>query len=479
MIDNNINIKTNNTTSDNNIIKQKIKPEQVLPFDVIDPTKITRPTKQDQSNQTGQNPLNYNPDSVFDKFIKSLQNAPVLSENAKKLLLNKQFINHSIKNDSALNALFETFIKSIEMNESEILNFLKAQQGLYTKFNGDFFNSLRSLLKSNPNNKDFKIILRNFLKSYDCFVSVEDTNKSINSALKNIERNMPEVLKKSFNELTDKLITDYSTNSTDINLNVLKNDILPFVGRYISKMNDFGPVRDYVSVLIHNIVRLESASKDNFSDDLENLFEFIKYNFNTDDNDMQILKMSLINTYETSSNTKNDSIDSFLKLIESGIKDSNNIVNKGVMEDLANSLLFSQNVHIPLTHIFLPLNYNGMYMFSEVWIGKEYNDNDTNKKNNKHDYSQAYKAFITFDIQNIGYFETTLILKESKLSLEIFVPNNLTNSIGLIKSDLNKILSDNNLSVANLNIYESVKKRKFHEVFNNLLERKSSVDVTI
>lgn len=479
MIDNNINIKTNSTISDTNIIKPKTKPEQVLPFDVIDPTKVTRPTKQDPSNQTGKNLLNYNPDSVFDKFIKSLQNSPVLSENAKKLLLNKQFINHNIKSDSTLSTLFETFIKSIEMNQSEILNFLKLQQGSYTKFNGDFFNSLRNLMKSNPDSKDFKIILRNFLRSYDCFVSVEDTNKSINAALKNIEKNLPDILKKSFNELTDKLVTDYSTNSTDINLNVLKNDILPFVGRYISKMNDFGPVRDYVSVLIHNIVRLESASKDNFSDDLDNLFEFIKYNFNIDDNDMQTLKMSLINTYETSSNTKNDSIDSFLKLIESGIKDSDNVVNKGVMEDMANSLLFSQNVHIPLTHMFLPLNFNGMFMFSEVWIGKEYNDNDTDKKSNKRDYSPIYKAFITFDIQNVGYFETTLVLKESKLSLEIFVPNNLINSIGLIKNDLNKILSDNNLSVANLNIYESVKKRKFHEIFSNLSERKSSVDVTI
>jgi len=479
MFDNNISIKTNNPVNDNNLNKQKVKTEQVTPFDAIDPTKVTKPVKQDQGGQTGQNPLNYNPDSVFDKFIKSLQDSPVLSENAKKLLLNKQFINHNIKSDSVLNTLFETFLKNIEMNDSEILNFLKFQQGTYTKFHGDFFNSLRNLMKSNPNNNDFKLILRNFLRSYDCFVSVEETNKSINAALKNIEKNMPDMLKKPFNELAYKLIADNSTKSTDINLNVLKNDILPFVGRYISKMNDFGPVRDYVSVLIHNIVRLESASKENFSDDLDNLFEYIKYNFNADENDMQSLKMSLINTYETSSNIKNASIDSFLKLIESGIKESDNVVNKGIMEDVAESLLFSQNVHIPLTHMFLPLNYNGMYMFSEVWIGKEYDDYNTDKKNSQRDCSQSYKVFITFDIQNVGYFETTLVLKESKLSLEIFVPASLTDSKELIKNDLNKILSKNNLSVADLKIYENVKKRKFYEVFSNLSERKSSVDVTI
>ena len=477
-MDNNINIKATNHASDNNLNKPKLKTEQVTHLDVIDPTKVIKPAKGDPSNQTGKNPLNYNPNSVFDKFIKSLQDSPGLSESANKLLLNRQFVNRNIKGDSVLNSLFESFLTSIEMNDTEILNFLKFQQESYTKFNGDFFNSLRNLLKSNYNNKDFKIILRNFLRSYDCFVSVDDTYKSINAALKNIENSMPDILKKPLNELISKLITDHSANADEINLNVLKNDILPFVGRYISKMNDFGPVKNYVSVLIHNIVRLESASKENFSDDLDNLFEFIKYNFNLDDKSMEKLKLSLIDTYENSSNIKNNSIDTFLKLIESGIHNSDNAVNKGVMEDMTDSLLFSQNVHIPLTHMFMPLNYNGMFMFSEIWIGKEYEDYNTNKKD-KQNPSETYKAFITFDIQNIGYFETTFVLRESKLSLEIFVPGNLNNYIESIKNDLSKILNKNSLSVNEFNVYEIVKKRKFNDVFHNITERKSSVDVTV
>ncbi|MEA5095161.1 hypothetical protein [Sedimentibacter saalensis] len=478
MLDNNINIKTHNPVDNNNASKPTHKPVQVAPLDVADPARVTRTPKQDFGSQSGQNQLNYNPDSVFEKFIKSLGNSPVLSEGAKKLLLNKQFINSNIKSDSVLKSLFETFLKSIEMDETEILNFLKFQHGSYTKFQGDFFNSLRSLLKSNPDNNDFKIVLRNFLKSYDCFVSVDETNKSINAALKNIERNLPDMLKSSFSELTDKLLNNYSSNGTDINLNLLKNEILPFVGRYISKMNDFGPVRDYVSVLIHNMVRLENASRDNFSENLDNLFEFVRYNFSLDEEDMQKLKMSLIDTYETASSKKNDSVDSFLKLIDSGIKESKNLVNKGTMEDMAESLLFSQDVHIPLTHMFLPLNFNNMFMFSEIWIGKEFEISEKDKKS-KQTYVQTYKVFITFDIQNVGYFETTLVLKESRLSLDIYVPNCLTGSIETIKNDLNNILSKDNLSVSSLNVNESIRKRRFNEVFSNLSERKSGVDVTI
>lgn len=476
MLDNNISIKSNTQINDANLNKTKIKNEQVLPFDVIDPTKVTKPTKQDPSNQTGQNLFNYNPDSVFEKFIKSLQNSPVLAEGAKKLLLNKQFINYNIKSDSVINTLFESFLKSIEMNDAEVLNFLKFQQGTYTKFHGEFFDILRNLTKSFSNNKDFNIVVRNFLRSYDCFVSIEETSKSINSALKNIEQNLPDLLKNSFNEMTGKLVLD-TTKGLDLNLGVLKDEIIPFIGRYISKMNDFGPVRDYVSVLVHNMVRLEAATKDNFSNNLENLLEFIRYNFDINDKDMETLKLSLIKTYEESSNTKNSSVDSFLKLLESGVKNSDSLVNKALMEEMTESILFSQNVHIPLTHMFLPLNYNGMFMFSELWIGKEYEESSDKKK--KQEYIQTYKVFLTFDIQNMGYFETTVILKESKLSLDIYVPSTLSNNLEKIKNDLSNLLSKNNLSVSNLSVQESVKKRRFNEVFSNLTERKSSVDVTI
>lgn len=476
MLDNNISIKSTTQINDGNISKTKIQPEQVSPFDVIDPTKVTKTPKQDPSNQTGRNLFNYNPDSVFEKFVKSLQNSPVLAEGARKLLLNKQFANFNIRNDSVLNVLFESFLKSIEMNDAEVLDFLKFQQGTYTKFNGEFFDKLRTLAKSSPNNNDFKTTLKNFLRSYDCFVSIEETSKSINSALKNIERYLPELLKNPFNELTGKLVFD-NTNRSDINLTVLKNEIVPFMGRYISKMNDFGPVRDYVSVLIHNMVRLEAGSKDSFADSLDNMFEFIRYNFHVDENDMESLKLLLINTYETSANEKNNSIDSFLKLIESGVKNSNSLVNKGLMEDMTESILFSQNVHIPLTHMFLPLNYNGMFMFSELWVGKSYEE--SSDKNKKQKYVQTYKIFLTFDIQNLGYFETTLILKESKLSLDIYVPNNLSNNIEKIKNDLSDILGKDSLNVANIRVQESIIKRRFNEVFSNLTERKSSVDVTI
>jgi len=478
MIENDVRINHQNKIIDNSNNKQKSKIEQIASFDVADPTRVVKTTKDNQGNQTSQNNLNFNFNSVYEKFVQSLKNAPVLSENGKKILLNKQFINHNIKSDPVLNTLFENFIKNISMNRQEVFNFLKFQQTTHTNFSGEFFDELRNILNKNPNNDDFKLVLRNFLKSYDCFVSVDKTYNSINSALNNIKSCLPQVLHESFDELASKMISDNITNSLDLNLNLLKNEILPFVGRYISKMNDFGPVRDYVSVLMHNIVRLESSSKESFSNDLDELMEQLKYNLNISEEKLHNIKLSLINSYEFTSTTKNSSVDSFLKLIEAGIKDSNNILNKGTMEDIENSLLFNQNVQIPLTHMFLPLNYNGMYMFSELWISKHYESSDDKKKNNI-ELIENYKIFITFEIQNLGYFETLLNYKNSNIAIDIFVPNNFKDSVDRIKKDIITILNTNNLCATNINIYEAINKRKFNEVFVNLSERKSGVDVII
>lgn len=467
MFENNISVKTNNHISDNAVTKPKAKTE--VPFDLVDPTKVTKTSKEEPDSQVRQELFNYNPDSVFDKFVRSLQNAPILSAPLKKLLFSKQFIEGNIKNDPTLSVFFKTFLDSIKMNDLEILDFLKFQKNTYTKFQGEFFNELRGLLIK-TDNMDYKFILQNFLRCYDCFVSVEETNKSINTVIKNIEINLPNVLKPTFNEMIEKLT--YDTKHLNSNLGLLKNEVLPFLSKYISRMNDFGKIRDYISALVHNIVRLEFATKENFSNELENLFEFLKYNFSMDEKQVELLKMSLINTYETTSAVENNSLKAFFTLLKKGATESKSPVNKGLMKEVTDSLMFNHNVNIPLIHMFLPLNYNGLFMFSEIWIGKE-----DHKK--VHEYEHTYRVFITFDIQNLGYFETVLNLNKNKLLLDVYVPSSLSPYTEKIKYDLNELLSKNDMTTESINVRECVKVRRFNEVFPNLAERKNGVDVTI
>ncbi len=478
----NIKITANNiNTTNNNLNRPKMpeKSENLSPFDILDPNIVNKSLKQEGASFNNQGNIAYNPNSIFVKFLQSLDLAPTLIENMRKILLSKQFINSNIKNNPILKLFFEEFVKDISMDNEKMLDFIKFQHNNYTKFSGEFFDFIRDALKANPND-DFKNLVGSFMKSYDCCLSTDETTKALANILNQISINMPDILKDTFESMTKKLLVDNPESSADINLNLLKNEIVPYLGKYISKTNDFGIIRDYISVLIHNIVRLEKGLKDNFSNNVDNLFNYIKYSFNLSEKDISDLKYALINNFRGHSDIKNSSLDFMFKLIDSGIKDSNNYINKTTFESIEESLLVSNNVQIPLIHIFLPVNYNGVFMFSELWINKEIFDdkvNDENEKENEKENSETFKIFLTFDIDNIGYFETIIFSKNNKISLDIFVPNALKGLTNKIKDDITNIVKKNNLNISNIYVNECTKQRKFNEVFSTKFIKERGINV--
>ena len=481
----NIKISANNINSTNNNLNSRAKvpekPENLSPFDILDPNIVNKSLKQEGAslNNQGGN-IAYNPNSIFVKFLQSLDLAPTLIENMRKLLLSKQFVNSNIKNNPLMKLFFEEFVKDINMDNEKMLDFIKFQHNNYTKFSGEFFNFIRNALKASPND-DFKNLIGNFVKSYDCFLSADETTKAIASILNQINDSMPDVLKDTFGAMANKILVDNPEKNADINLNLLKSEIIPYLGKYVAKTNDFGAIRDYISVLVHNIVRLEKGLQNNFSNSVDNLLDYMKYSFNLSDKDISDLKYALINNFRAYSEIKNNSLDFMFKLIDSGVKDTNNYVNKTTFESIEESLLISNNVQIPLVHIFLPVNYNGIFMFSELWISKEIYDENVNENSKdasrKSENSDLYKFFLTFDIDNVGYFETIIFSKNNKVSLEIFVPSSLKDFSSKIKTDITNIVKKNNIAISDIYVNECTRQRKFNEVFGTKFIKERGINV--
>lgn len=481
----NIKITANNINSTNNNLNRvrvPEKPEVLSPFDILDPNIVNKAIKPEQAalNQNQNGNIAPNPNSVFVKFLQSLDLAPTLIENMRKLLLSRNFINSNIKTNPLMKLFFEEFVKDIDMDNEQMLDFIKFQHNNYTKFSGEFFGFIRNAMKANPSD-DFKNIVANFLKSYDCFLSADDSTKAIVNILKQITDNMPEILTESFESMANKMILNEPEKNAGKNLELLKNNIIPYLGKYISKTNDFGIIRDYISVLVHNIVRLEKGLQDNFLDSADILLEYMKYSFNLSDENVSELKQALINTFRGNNEIKNNSLDYMFKMIDSGIKDDKNHVNKTTFESIQESLLTSSNVQVPLVHIFLPVNYGGIFMFSELWISKEiYEDNikDSSKKSSKNDENtDLYKIFLNFDIENIGYFETIIFSKNDKISLEISIPNSLKDFSSKIKTDITNIVKKNNINVTDIYVSECTKQRKFNEVFGTKFIKERGINV--
>lgn len=480
----NVSITASNVNTQNNNLLNRPKPVtdpltvQNLPGEQLSPERVNPAISNAEANfNANKNNFMFNPDSIINQLAQAIEATPAMADNMKKLLLDKNFINKNIKNLPELKKYFDEFIDSINMDKNKMLDFIKFQQKNSTKFNGEFFDYLRNLL-SESGNKDLKSLTANFLKSYDCFMSQRETTDAIKTILTNITEALPDILKETFQSISDKLITDNPEASADINLDLLKNHIIPYLSKYITKTNDFGLIRDYISVLIHNVVRLESGSREVFSDDIENLFNYLKLNYKLSDEEIQNLKQLIVTQYKTEMSKSEDTINNIFELIEKGISEESNISVKTAFQNVEQSLLVNSNVQIPLVHIFLPVNFEGVFMFSEFWFSKV--TEEEHKKNGRHEKIEnidVYNMFLTFDIEDVGYFETVAIYKENTLQIEIFTPSVLSARSEEISTAISDIITKNGLKPKKIFISECKQKRKFNEVFKNQTIKNRGINV--
>lgn len=476
MIENNINIQThrpihNNKTNNNNNTNgiNGVGTIQNTPVKVIDPTRVGDVGKSDADNLQGQQTTNFNKESVHSQFIQALKNSPILSETVRKLVMNKQILGH-IQSNKELSEIFKEFLDSISMSsEDELTEMIQNQAESTTKFKGELFNELRGLLGQAKDNKEFQGVLRNFLSAYDGYISSEETFTSVSNTLDHIGNSLPEILQEHFSELEGKLVGA----DTETKLIIIKNEILPFIGRYIAKMNDFGTVKDYTSLLLHNIVRMETGTEANLYKEMDSLLDYIRFEFSYTDTDIANLEQLFKNAISSKQQTSKR-MGPFFDLIDKGLDKENDLATTSIMNNVLESMLFSQNVNINLMHIFLPINFAGKFMFSEIWVDFEKEKNKTTNV-----VETKYKIFINFDIQNMGYFETVVEMKNSKTSLDIYVPTAMNSHIDKIAKGFGKMLQDKGYHDVSVNISEMTKKRKFEEIFNNVMERRTGIDVVI
>ncbi len=457
----------------------KLRPSKEAPvLNPVDPTKVNSQNTSENTQGSKNDGFSFllNHGSVFNKFIQQLTQTPGLSQTLKKIMFDAFIQDGKIAKLSTVDSLIAELSEKLKMNPQEIVEALKYQNENQTKFSGEMFDEFRQLLKESQGNKEFEQLVGKFLKAYNGFFSSSDTLKAIIQNLKNISMSMPKTYSSQLNELINKLIINQPTNSLDLNLITLKNEIIPFLSSYISKTNDFGIVRDTITLLINNIARLNTSSKEDVVNKFIDILDYSKYHFNMSDEKINLIKSIFANEVSNENKPQNEMFNLIMKLLSEGTGKDQSSISRSIYKDITNSLLLDNSVFMPLTHLFLPVNYNGTFMFSEIWI-----DKDSNKKNTSENASgsPATKLFVTFDIKGLGYFETTIWLSDMKADIEVSYPSSIENKDKDIRNNIARILTDNGISLNSMVVTKGQPPKKLQEVFENFYDRRRSIDVTI
>lgn len=460
---------------DNNSIKNNPTPAEGMQIrNPVDPSKVTRSDNRTDAGQNQDNKqLGLNYESNFENFVHLIKTSPELAKAFTQMMLGGMDGLISLSgNPEFLDEMAEIF-QMISLPQEDMLPFLKEQVNGSVRFTGKFFNVLRAVL-GETDSLSLKADVLDFVKKYADTSSSKHLFENIMTNLKGISSRMFSQSRGELEQLMEKLDQNAPYGETVQNASVLKNDILPFIGKYIMRSHDMGTIRDIISLLTVNIARYENGSMDGLVQSFKKLLGypmFKRYFGDIDDAKFRSIMESVDFEREAGKSAWTDKLQS---IIERGIKGEAGVENKPIFENMMYSMLLNESVYMPVLHFLFPFNLNGQMMFSEFWVDPDAEDAQTGKTS-----EHASKILIKFEIKDLGSFDMILYCEKDNLSAQIYYPDRLKELEPQMLSGISGIISRNRLNVQSLVLNKGSNPKSLLEIFPKIQERRNTVNVRV
>ena len=457
-------------------------PEMQNPVNVQGPVnteKVVRPDARSDAaaQQQDSASMQFKFETNFDNFIQQLRNMPVLAEELPKLLREYMGALNQQGGSSGLAQEIGRFLAMLEISPEKMQSLLKNQNMSAVRYTGAFFDLLRRVM-SETGSVELKNSILLFLKRYTDMAESGDI-------LSDIERNIQKMTKWMFpeqsahlSELNSKMAYQQgaSAEQTASNLETLKNEILPFLNNYISITHDRGILRDTTAFIASLIARYENGQMDGVAQAFDRLMEFQAFQKYFQGFDTSRLFELLSHTEFEQASASNTSMEKLADLIRQGISGEAGIETRQVFQQLMRSVLLNESVYMPLLHMFLPVCVDGRMLFSEMWVDP---DAGREQENGQEEDSRKVKGLIKFDVQDVGFFDLFFLCSDGKVSLQLNIPDRLTDESGTIQSDIRQIFREHSLETEEFVIGKSNVPIPLTEAFEKIRERKNSINVSI
>ena len=445
----------------------------------VDPTRVVRADGRDgeQTGNTAQNDVQYsvvNYGSNYGAFIKGLGENGDLT-GALERLLSTDFSLISEAGHSEISALVDQFLMSMRMDSPEaLLNCLQGQQELQARFSGDFFNKLRSILMQNPSDNLQESALA-FLKSYNNYASGSHLLQQMHSLTEDLEQLLLRSYREEFRELVNGMNWNAANGDTAANGRILNGRLIPFLSTYISRMHDYGAVRDATMLLIYNAVRYENGEGGRLAQLLDRMMDdrdFARLFGGDAQSSIEELLKAGADAAAAQRPAMADFANNLANLLLRGANGQAGLENVQQFYNIMNGMLMNESVYMPLLHFLVPFQLEGNDVVSEMWV-----DPDARRKSEEE--GRKIKLFLKFDIQSLGKFELVMTLQDRETKMQLFVPPHLAKQDKKIQTDMAELMKKNGIRLGEISVLGRIRDRKVTEVFPEIREKETTINVRI
>ena len=347
------------------------------------------------------------------------------------------------------------------------------QENSSTAFKGELFDFLRDIL-GKSSSTDMKNAVISVLKA----VNSEKSKGDILSALSGSFRYLSEEMK-PFGELSARLAEfaeKLRPSNSEIDFKQIKDVALSLLENVEKSILFSEKLSRIISMTRYNLSRYndnpdfitDSANKlmAMMSEDDKSLFLQLLYNH-----------LAIYENHDLSSSLSESSV---MRVITEILKlqsenDEIKALQSDSIENIIHSILSSPSNFTPLLHYIIPVEYEDISAFAEMWIDpdEEETDHDTGM------VSKAIHMLIVFDIDKIGKIEAELRVRDFQITLSLRCPEEFTEYIKGTVSDLKHCADFSDYKITDVAVSKSEHPSSLLSVFSGLSSKRTGINVKI
>ncbi len=454
----------------NTIQPDKAQRDPSVPFDMQEIRHVTK-------NPSGSGLLGQH--NVFQKeagaaTLMNLLKDPAVTVNyLKNIYMLEEIISLLPVNNTTMTQEIRQLFDALLISPEHIVDELVDQEYASTLFKGPMFDFLRNLLNQKP---ELRLETADFLKAVNGKLSRQDVLDSVANSLEYLSeqlagsRNLAAV----FEALAGKVRAMAADGGQED-----WESVKPEIRQALDELEGSVLYSPQTARVIPNILYNMSRYQDNESYLQEALLSLlIHINSREEKEHFKMLLKDYLVQFRTPENARNRSriMDTLAEIISKQDRETPmNSLNGEKIEKIITSLLSSPCNYTPLLHFVIPVDYQGMKAFSELWIDPK--DEDGGGQNQEAE--DRVHVLITFDIPGIGQMEAEFKVSGQRMWMYLYCPAAYVPVFQGLAPEFLQIMEMNGYRGAQVEVERLEHMRSLMEVFKNLPYRRTGVDVKI
>lgn len=459
-------LKINTPISNKNAIpNSKQIAESGMPFDLQEVSKVIKPSNQADIHKQNSALTQRDTSTLLTSLLKNpsvtvsfLRNIYILQEIIKLLPINNQTTIQELR------SLFDALLISPDQIVEEMIR----QKNAATMFRGELFDFLRSMLAENSS-EDFRQSVVMLLRSINANINRQDILDSIANNLSFLAEQF-EASKSLYGQIT-ALEQSFRQEDAEHRFSELKAALFELLGNVEESVLYQGEFEKITAILKYNLSRF-NTNKEFFRESVDSLLLFMG------GRESKERFMALVDQYIhslTGGAEANSKIMHVLaEIIGRQAADADiKMLSADTIERIVHSLLSSPCNFTPLLHLVIPVMYQDIRSFAEIWI-------DPNARGNEEEQeSSNIHMLIVFDIEGLGSFEMELFAAGKQLRLSLHCPKGVLGAFAALEDRFAAIAAASSYRLEQMEVAALERPRSLMDVFKTLPYKRTGIDVRI